>query len=162
MPRPWWLLLLGACTPDFPNPTTVQDLRVLDVSADKPELVLDVGPLADLDHVPDVADAAALAPLLAQAQALLPASFPPVTLRALVIDPHGGGRAVHFRVVTCVNLADGSSVGGTGAGMGMVSGRIRDTIDRDPCPDDAPLLGESDVGPGPEGVVPYSIPFLAT
>jgi hypothetical protein len=157
-----WLmaLLLVGCTPDFPDPTTVQDLRLLDVSADISEVLVDVGPLAALDQLPDQAT---LAPLLVQAAATLPASFPPITLQPLVVDPHGQGRPVHFRVVTCVNLAGGQSGEGMGLGMGMGgAGRIRDTVDRDPCPEGSPLLGEGDGTPGPDGVVPFPVQLTVT
>jgi hypothetical protein len=155
-----WLLLLGACTPNFADPTTVQDLRLLDVSADLPETIVDVGPLAQLDAIPD---AATVGPLLAQVATTLPDSFPTITLRALLIDPRGQGRPVHVKVVSCVNAVDGqSSSNMMGMAMGMAAGRIRDTIDRDPCPGDAPVLADSDASAGPDGVVPFAVPLTIT
>jgi hypothetical protein len=66
------LLLAGACADDLPKPSLVEDLRVLAIAADPPELLLDrtraaeEGPLA-------------------------------VTFRALVLDPRGGPMAYDWQ-----------------------------------------------------------------
>jgi hypothetical protein len=153
-------LALAGCTPDFDDITTVKDLRVLDVSADTPEVVVDL-PTLDLTSVSRPED---LTALLAQVTAKLPAMFPPITLRPLIIDPHGGGRPVHIRAVTCDNLA-GSPGQVRGPGLVTMAGRIRDTIDRDPCPDDSPVLAEEDVTPpgeGGDGTVPFAMDLVVT
>jgi hypothetical protein len=154
------LALLAGCTPDFDDPTTVKDLRLLAIDADTPEIVVDL-PALSLAGVTRPED---LAALLAGAGAMLPATFPPVTLRALVLDPHGGGRPVHFEAVTCGNVATGSTMV-RGTGLVMPPGRIRDTIDRDPCPADSPLLAAADVRPTdgtPGGTVPFAVTLVVT
>jgi hypothetical protein len=152
--------LLGSCTPDFDDPTTVKDLRLLAIVADTPEIVVDL-PALSLDGVTRPAD---LAALLAGAGATLPTTFPPITLRALVLDPRGGGRPVHFTAVTCGNLA--TSAGPVrGPGLVMGAGRIRDTIDRDPCPADSPVLAVEDARPTaetPGGAVPFAVTLVVT
>jgi hypothetical protein len=152
--------LLAGCTPDFADPTTVTDLRLLAVVADPPEIVVDL-PAFTLDGVTRPED---LAALLAGAGAALPATFPPITLRALVLDPHGGGRSVHLVAVTCGNVATGSGLV-RGPGLVMAPGRIRDTIDRDPCPADSPVLATEDVRPPAEtvgGAVPFAVNLVVT
>jgi hypothetical protein len=150
-------LLLAACVPDFDDPTTVDDLRVVTVEADTPELVVDVGPLATLEQLPRPED---LPALLADVAMRLPDAFPPVTLRPLIVDPQGGGRAVHVRAVVCVS-GKGSD---TDRGRNMGPGRLRDTLGSASCPEDSPLLREGDMMPldDASGVVPCDVTLVPT
>jgi hypothetical protein len=156
-----WLavaLLLPSCTPDFDDPTTVKDLRLLAVAADIPEVIVDLPPLT-LTGVSTPAD---LAALLAEVTAKLPAMFPPITLTPLVLDPHGDGRPVHFSAVTCNNASTTGPDQSRGPGLVMPAGRIRDTIDRDPCPQDSPVLAEQDVAPQEDGTIPFPVSLVVT
>lgn len=86
------------------SPDHVRDLRMLAIRAEPPEQVfalpisLDGGPslvLADGGLDPSVA--VALAGIQVQ----------PITVRALVADPDGGGRPIHYQFAVCDALADG-------------------------------------------------------
>jgi hypothetical protein len=149
------VLLLAACVPDFDDPTTVDDLRVITVEADTPELLVDVGPLATLEQLPRPED---LPALLAEVAMRLPDAFPPVTLRPLLVDPQGGGRAVHVRAVVCVSGKGSDTDRGRNAGPG----RLRDTLGTASCPEDSPLLREVDVMPLADGVVPCEVTLVPT
>jgi hypothetical protein len=154
------LVALAGCTPDFDDPTTIKDLRLLAIEADTPEILVDL-PTLSLTGVTRPQDVAAL---LAEVAAKLPPTFPPITLRPLVLDPHGGGRPVHLRAVTCGNDTSGPTQT-RGPGLLMPAGRIRDTIDRDPCPDDSPVLAEENVTPAAEvadGSVPFAVTLVVT
>jgi hypothetical protein len=151
-------LLLLSCTPDFDDPTTVKDLRLLAAPADTPEVVVDL-PTLTLTNVTRPED---LAALLAEVTSKLPAMFPPITITPLVLDPHGEGRPVHFRAVTCNNASATGPDQSRGPGLIMPAGRIRDTIDRDPCPEDSPLLVETDADPQGDGTVPFSATLVVT
>jgi hypothetical protein len=157
--RPLILLLVAGCLPDFDDPSTVEDLRILSVEADTPELVVDVGPLATLENLPRAED---LAPLLGEVATRLPATFPPITLRPLIIDPRGAGRPVHVRAVVC--LSGRGSDADRGRNMGP--GRINDTLGTGSCPEDAQLLREDDIIPPSDGwetgVVPCEITLVPT
>jgi hypothetical protein len=150
------VLLLAGCTPDFDDPTTVKDLRMLAIVADTPEVIVDI-PTLDLNNITRPED---LAALLAAVQAKLPAMFPPITLTPLVLDPRGDGRTVHFRAVTCANAPATGPNQSRGPGLVMPAGRIRDTIDREPCPADSAVLAEDDVAAGPDGTVPFSVSLV--
>jgi hypothetical protein len=155
----WWIIaaLCVGCTPDFDNPTTVKDLRILTVEADTPEVVVDVGPLATIDQLPRPED---LLPLLMEAAMRLPPTFPPVTLRPLIVDPRGGGRPVHVRAVVCISGKGSDTDRGRNAGPG----RLRDTLGTAACPEDAQLLREDDMLPlgDRSGVVPCDVTFVPT
>jgi hypothetical protein len=156
-----WLalgLVLVSCTPDFDDPTTVKDLRLLAVVADTPEVVVDI-PALTLTGVNRPED---LMALLAELSAKLPATFPPITLSPLVLDPHGEGRPVHLRAVTCLNATATGPDQSRGPGLVMPAGRIRDTIDRDPCPQDSPVLAEQDAVPQEDGTVPFTTTVVVT
>lgn len=134
-----WLALLvitaGGCTPNFDDVTTVKDLRVLAVMAEPPEIVVD-----DFDALPE--------------------TFPVVTLRPLVVDPQGGGRDVHYRVLVCPNA---EPVGDRGRDRGP--GRFRDTISQSSCGANGVVVAEGDARPPtepPDIVVPIEIAFLPT
>jgi hypothetical protein len=152
------VVALGGCTPDFDDPTTVKDLRLLAIAADTPEVIVDL-PRLSLDGISRPED---LAALLAELSARLPPTFPPITLQPLVVDPAGGGRPVHVRAVTCANSPTGPDQA-RGPGLVMGGGRIRDTIDRDPCPPDSPLLAEEEATPAAEatdGIVPVAVSLV--
>jgi hypothetical protein len=68
-------LALAACA-DFPNPSTVTDLRVLAVRVEPAEIILD--PAA-------------------------PGAVPDITLTPLVVDPRGGGRPLRLSIDVCPN-----------------------------------------------------------
>ncbi|HXU83548.1 MAG TPA: hypothetical protein VN914_19280 [Polyangia bacterium] len=142
--------LLAGCTPDFDNETTVQDLRVLGVSAEPPEVLLDGGPIS---MQPELCPTADILQALATELAMhVPPTLPTMTLRPLVVDPQGGGRPVHYRAVACVSPTGG--IDEQGGGGNMMPGGVRQTIGRGACPDDAPVLGEGDVSPAPGSLSP--------
>jgi hypothetical protein len=132
-----WLAV--GCTPDFDDVTTVKDLRILGVSADLPEVLFDGGPLAMQPQLCPSEDT--LRTLAADLAMRIPPSLPTLTVRPLVADPHGAGRAVHFRIVACVSPT--GDITDEGGGNAMPGG-VRQTIGRGQCPADAPLLGEGD------------------
>jgi hypothetical protein len=151
-------VLLVGCTPNFDDETTVKDLRVLGVSAEPPELLLEGGALAmqaELCPTPEILQA-----LAAELAMHLPPSLPTMTLRPLVADPQGGGRPVHYRAVVCVSPTGG--VDEQGGGGNMMPGGVRQTIGRGACPDNAPLLGEADVPVGPSLTANIEVPLPLT
>lgn len=77
---------VAACTASFDDPSTLKDLRVVAVSVEPPEIVVD-----------DPFD--------------LPEEFPEIVARPLIVDPAGGGRAVWVQVVACGNQPAASSDG---------------------------------------------------
>jgi hypothetical protein len=152
-------LLLVACTPNFDDETTVKDLRVLGVSADPPEVLLDLGPTSMLPDLCPSEDT--LRTLFAEAAMRAPASLPAMTVRPMVVDPQGGGRPVHYRAVACVSPTGG--IGEEGGGGNMMPGGVRQTIGRGVCPDNAPVLGEGDVSPAPGSLMPkIEVPLTLT
>jgi hypothetical protein len=144
--------LAAGCTPDFDHITTVKDLRVLGITADTPELLFDGGPLSMQETL--CLDPATLQALGAELAPRLPETFPPVTLRPLVVDPRGMGRPVRYRAVVCV-----SPTGTQNQNMGadLAPGGVRNTIGRGQCPEDAPLLAEGEATPLPGGRVPIEV-----
>jgi hypothetical protein len=130
-------LLLG-CTPDFDGPSRIKDLRVLAVVAEPSEILVDVGALATLDQLPTPAESLVL---LQEVSATLPETFPTVTLRPLVVDPFGDGRPVHYQAVLCGNGTPSSD-----RGRGRTGG-VRDTVAREACPPDSPVIAEGDATP---------------
>src|SRR5439155_4022151 len=79
------LLSIGACTPDFDDETTIKDLRVLGISADTPEILLEGGPVATQATLCPKAEV--LQALATELATRLPDSFPPIVLHPLVVDP---------------------------------------------------------------------------
>jgi hypothetical protein len=155
----------AGCAPDFDNRTTIKDLRVLSVTAEPPEILVDMPALADeiRRQLPTATDAqkAAWFAQLPAALADLAAQMKPVTLTPLVVDPRGGGRAVQYRIVVCANSFSNSGVGGGNnanpAGGGP--GDVRDTVSRQACPANAEVLAEGSAAGGADGVVPIAVTF---
>jgi hypothetical protein len=77
---------LCACGPMQDNPTQLKDLRVLAMSFEAPELM---APTCDINDPRNLF-------LFAQ----------PLQLRALVVDPAGGGRDLAWEVLACASVAD--------------------------------------------------------
>ena len=114
MKRVLVLLLAIGCTPDFDDESTVKDLRVLGINADPPEILFTGGPLSQQDELCPRAEV--LSALAQEVSMNLPTSMPVVTLRPLVVDPHGAGRPVHYRAVACVSPVDEQGGGKHDAG----------------------------------------------
>jgi hypothetical protein len=131
------MLTASGCTPEFDNITTIKDLRLLAVNADPPEILID------------------LAEAMANPALLL--SLPPVKVTPLVVDPHGGGRVVEYKVQACENRPDAMA---RGANNGP--GRVRDTISQAPCPEGSIAVAEGSAVAGPDGSVPMEITFHPT
>jgi hypothetical protein len=150
------LLLVVGCTPDFQNETTVQDLRILAVTSEPPEVIVDSGPTSmEAQLCPSDEK---LKALFAEAAMHAAVPLPVMTVRPLVVDPRGGGRPVHYRAVACVSPTGG--VDEQGGGGNMMPGGVRQTIGRGACPDNAPVLGEGDVTPAAGSVTPeISVPL---
>lgn len=148
------LLAALACTPDFDNPTTVKDLRIIAVPADTPEVLVDVGRLATIETLPRAEE---LPALLAEAAMRLPESFPPVTLNPLLIDPRGGGRELQLRAVLCADTGMGRD-----RGRDEGPGGVRDTTGRGACGGATPVAEEVRSVAGPDGVVPWTVTFAPT
>jgi hypothetical protein len=109
----------AACT-SFQDPTTVVDLRVLAVSTEPSEIILDV----------DISD-----PTM---PVVNPASNPPVVVTPLIVDPAGGGRPVTYTILACPNDPFAASPPG-GAGMGAYpSGGARTTVGSALCDETSP------------------------
>jgi hypothetical protein len=81
-----------------------------------------------------------------------------VTLRPLIVDPRGGGRAVHVKAVVCISGKGSDTDRGRNAGPG----RLRDTLGTASCPEDAVLLREGDMMPLADGVVPCEVTLVPT
>jgi hypothetical protein len=135
-------LAIGACTPDFESEQIVKDLRVLGISADTPEILLEGGPLSMQEHL--CLRDEVIPGLIAELAMHLPETLPTVTLRPLVADPHGGGRPVHFVAVACLSPTGAQTEEGGGNNM---PGGVRETVGRGACPDDALVLGQGDSMP---------------
>lgn len=151
------LAFLAGCTPDFANPTTVVDLRILGMSAEPPEVVVDIGELPEGEPLPAPE---VLAPRLREAAARLPERFEEITVRPLVVDPRGRGRPVRWRVVACGNEPPGGS-----RGRDRGPGGLRDTVSRGACPPDAPVVAEGEAAPAgdpPDVVPPIEFTFQPT
>jgi hypothetical protein len=148
------LALALACTPDFDSPSTVKDLRVLAVNADTPEVLVDVGRLATITTLPPPAE---LPALLAEAQMMLPDSFPPVTLTPLIADPRGEGREVELRVAVC-----GDTGAGRDRGRDEGPGGVRDVTGRGACRESAVLASGVRVIAGPDGELGWQVAFNPT
>ncbi len=143
---------LLACTPDFEDPSTIKDLRVLAIVADPPEVLVDVGDLATIETVPPLAE---LAAKLLEVAANLP-DPPTIMVRPLVVDPLG--RSIHYRVVACGNQSTT-----TERGRNMGPGNVRDTISRSVCPSSAQFVDEGDVvAAAGEAELPLAFAFTPT
>jgi len=75
---------MDACT-TFDDPTTVKDLRILAVSAEPSEIILDLSAIADLSD-PALADA-----------------IPTISLTPMIVDPRAEQRAVTLTITACAN-----------------------------------------------------------
>jgi hypothetical protein len=145
--RRWWCLAVAAvvafaataagCTPDFENPTTIKDLRLLAVQADPPEFVI------DLDQ--------------AMQTRMLPDTVGPVKLVPLIVDPNGAGRPVEYKVMAC-----GNEPAGGDEGRNEGPGNVRDTIAQAPCPPGALVVAEGSVAGREDGTVPLEVTFTPT
>lgn len=83
------LVTLAGCLGPLDNPTTVRDLRILGIALDPPEITFPVhggGGAGGLSCQPDFSPIAAV---------------PTVHLQALVGDPAGQGRSLHFTFTGC-------------------------------------------------------------
>lgn len=141
--------LLLDCTPDFDDPTTIKDLRVLAIEADLPETLIDSVP----------------APLPKSGEDThclltgIPKSLPTVTLRPLIVDPKGAGRSLSITAWACPN--DPTS-GNTGQPGGGGVGSARGTINAGPCPPPGPgsaTIALDAPDPSPPG---FDFPFAPT
>jgi hypothetical protein len=139
-PPPWALMaaLALACAPDFANPTTIRDLRLLVVVADPPEALVDLPAWAAAGEVP-------------------PGALPPFTLTALLVDPAGGGRPLGYRAEACGN----DPLNGANDTR-MQSGRLGLTVSGAPCPAGSALVAEGTAAPGADGVALVSVSFAPT
>lgn len=79
-----------ACVPAQDDPSHVHDLRVLAIQLDPPELMAPECPTPD--------GGVSLQSLIAYAQ--------PVRATALIVDPKGGGRSVHYELFGCASTGD--------------------------------------------------------
>lgn len=98
--------LIVACLPPQEDPTAVIDLRVLGISLEPPEVVLegcDAPLLLRLVQGADGGLSSADPKLLAE---LLAAAVRPVAFKALIGDPKGGGRLLDYRLRACANTGD--------------------------------------------------------
>jgi hypothetical protein len=121
----WWLLLpaLSACA-DFPDPSTVVDLRVLAMTVDPPEIIEDgTGVLPELTATP------------------------------LIVDPDGEGRPVTWTVRACANdpAAPTAPGAGTEGASNYPAGGARSSVGSARCPPDGPtswtVIGEDQARP---------------
>ncbi|HEY0714959.1 MAG TPA: hypothetical protein VGF45_19925 [Polyangia bacterium] len=126
-----------ACTPEFENPTTIVDLRLLAVRAEPSEVLIDLE--------------------AAMAAGALTEPLPEITLMPLIVDPNGGGRPVEYRVQTCVVQPNEEARGGT-----QRPGRLGDTIGDAPCDPGAGIIAEGTALPIAGGVVPLVVSFQPT
>ncbi len=123
----------------------MRDLRILAITADDPETLVDVNLIAD----PSVTDADWNERFGRR-----------IHLDALVVDPLGqdGGvaRPVHFRMVAC-----GNDPGSSERGRTRGPGSVRDTVSRGACPSGTPAFAEGDSVAAPGDPVVRGI-FVAT
>ena len=113
-PIPWrvavWLLALAACVGPLDNASTVHDLRILGVSADPPELDY---PVQDIDAgLFSIACPSNFFGTLESTQT--------ITLSALVGDPAGAGRTLHYVFTGCPQ--SGSEICPDGGGYVLAEG----------------------------------------
>lgn len=90
------LLCAGCGTLDSPD--LVHDLRVLAMRSEPAEQVFALPVYPDGGGVDGGLDLAA---------ALAGITLEPITVRALIADPDGGGRTLHYQYAICAKLADG-------------------------------------------------------
>lgn len=104
--RAWWLSLaiLGACTQPLPSPTSVVDLRIIAASFESPEVLIAPCDPRLLVSLGSSGDASQLDPALLQR--LLAIGQRPLTYKALVVDPQGGGRELSYKLRACVAQGD--------------------------------------------------------
>ncbi len=91
----WLAALVGACVPPLPNQSSVQDLRILAIASDPPQIDYQV-----LGPVPTDANP--------ECQVDLTQVYGPgvVNLRALLGDPTGDGRLLHYLFTACAQTSD--------------------------------------------------------
>lgn len=108
------LLLLGCG--DFDDPSTVKDLRILAVTTDPSEVILNVADPADLPGV----------------------AIPPITLTPLIVDPQGQGqRPVTLTISACANDPNAPSPPNDGTDpTGYPAGGARATVGSALCDGD--------------------------
>jgi hypothetical protein len=92
---------LSACS-SFPDVSTVQDLRVLAIKTEPPEVFVKVTGL------PDPSDPSA-GPIDPAALGIDPASIPPIRITPLIVDPRAGAGAITWDVTACPNNPYGPS-----------------------------------------------------
>jgi len=113
----------GAACTDFPDVTTVVDLRVLAVNTEPSEIILQVSK--------DPADPTKLT--------ADPASNPPIVITPLFADPPRTPDAVTWSLDACPNNAYGAAPPLSGGGGAIVGGGARSTVGSNLCGDDRPL-----------------------
>lgn len=95
---------LAACNQALPSPTGIVDLRVIAASFEPPEVLITPCDPRLLVSLGSGGSASQLDPaLLAR---LLVIGQRPLTYRALVVDPMGGGRELSYRLRACANQGD--------------------------------------------------------
>ncbi len=102
------LFALATCAPNAPDPSTVNDLRVLGMQFEPPEVLVKQCNAAVLQGLLAAgADGGSLANvdprLLPQ---LLVLATTPLEFRALIADPNGNGRALDYRLLICTDASD--------------------------------------------------------
>jgi len=93
-----------ACMPPLPSPQKVVDLRVLAASFEPPEVLISPCDPRLLLSLASGGSTANIDP--AVLNQLLTIGSRPLTYRALVEDPAGGGRALTYRLRACANTGD--------------------------------------------------------
>ena len=124
-------LAAAACTPEFANPTTISDLRLLVITAEPPEVLVDLPALA----AQAAADPAAVEQML-----------PQFGVTAVVMDPAGAGRAIDYQARVCGN----DPLEGSRDPSGRM-GRVATTVAQAPCPLGSPLVAGGSVIPAADG-----------
>jgi len=127
----------------FDDPSTVKDLRVLAVTAEPSEVILDLAVPADVATV----------------------SIPPLALTPLVIDPAGAGRPVSVTVSACANdpIAP-TSPSAVSDPTGYPAGGIHNTVGSALCdgaPTEIPLATAVDLAASPSIEVTLDPAWLA-
>jgi len=131
---------VSACS-DFESPQTILDLRVLAVAAEPPEVLLPVALNFELGSA--VEDAAATVARDGLYRFTEPP--PPVTLRALVVDPRNPMQPVRFRATAClasgfVGCGDQSGTAGQGDEKG--TSRAAEALVVEVAPETQATLGQ--------------------
>jgi hypothetical protein len=120
------------CSPGFEDPSTLRDLRLLAVTAEPAEVLVDF--------------------------AAPPATLPTIMLGALVVQPDGGPRPVPFSARACGN----DPAGGGDRGRATGPGSEGDTIALAACPAGSPVVDEGAAMMDPDGSASVPIAFSPT